>query len=114
MEMYIVITEIPGRRPTIQNTIPLLRHNHLLQKVRILIPGHPEAQHLPVKCPALPATGRGVVPVQVPGVVVECQEAAEAVVVGVVVVVVLEEEEEDDLINTTNLINEYQEFIFRS
>ena len=123
MEMYIVIVVVPGRRQTIQNTIRLPRHNHLLQNLhhnihlhnqqqtnllhnhqrlkvaQVLFPS-PVVQLLPVKCPALPATGRGEAPVQVPGEEVVERPRVVAEVAGVVeeevVVVVLAEEVEED------------------
>ena len=94
--MFIVIVEVPGHRQIIQNIIPLLLHNHLqLQRVMlpVLIPDL-AGQHLQVKCQVRLATGREVVPVQVPGEeVVGCQEVEVAGVEEAVVVLAEEEEE---------------------
>jgi hypothetical protein len=135
MEMFTATVGVPGHRQIIQNTIHLLQHNHLQQnlqrsllqrrqqqinllqhnllKQKAVVPAlipNPVDQRLPARCRALPATGRGVVPAQVPGAVV-----AEPVVVEVAgveaaeeEVVALEEEEEDNRLKQKIYFNVYR------
>ena len=79
--MYTAIAGIPGRRQTIQNTIPLphhrlMQHNHQPIKARaaVRIQNPVADRRLPARCPALPAIGPGAAPAQVAGVAAEAEE----------------------------------------
>lgn len=73
--MYTAITGIHGRSQTTPNTTHLQRHNIIpdnLQPIKaraaVRIQNPVADRHLPVRCPALPATGPGAAPVRVAGV----------------------------------------------